>query len=79
MAKKKTEEEETSRKAAKTVAAKVKNDFHTYRKTKSDKKQFAADAHIADIYLGLIHSVVAEIEVPRETTIPNFMPWLANE
>jgi len=79
MAKKKTEEEETSRKAAKAVAAKVKNDFHTYRKTKSDKKQFAADAHIADIYLGLIHSVGTETEAPRETTVPSFMSWLANE
>lgn len=45
MAKKKTEEEETSRKAAEAAVAKVKNDFHTYRKRKSDeKKQFAADA-----------------------------------
>ena len=80
MAKKKTEEEETSRKAAKAVAAKVKNDFHTDRKRKSDeKKQFAADAHIADIYLGLIHSVGTETEAPRETTVPSFMSWLADE
>ena len=81
MAKKKTEEEETSRKAAEAVAAKVKNDFHTDRKRKSDeKKQFAADAQkIADIYLGLIHSVGTETEAPRETTVPSFMSWLANE
>jgi hypothetical protein len=81
MAKKKTEEEETSRKAAEAVAANVKNDFHTYRKRKSvEKKQFAADVQkIADIYLGLIHSVGMETEAPRETTVPSFMPWLANE
>jgi hypothetical protein len=36
-AKKKTEEEETSRKAAEAAAAKVKNDFHTDRKRKSNE------------------------------------------
>jgi hypothetical protein len=36
MDKKKTEEEETSRKAVEAAAAKVKNNFDTYRKRKPD-------------------------------------------
>lgn len=72
---------EVARKASEEGAAKVREEFETYRRGKAEeeRKMVTEARKVADLYQDLLLSVGEDADAPQDVQLSEFLRWLSGE